>query len=194
MNYLFKITPPVLIQKQNLTTTQRLTAKQTPQEAKITAALTTALKQINTTANANIKKLNTLVSSASISATNAKTSATNAAEDATNAETSAANAAEDAATIAAFVATIDDLVSKMDLANVDIDKLQFVCNNLQTVSGLHSNNLLLLDNSIETLFKFFFHRKSSSGIKIDDSTFKMVDSSTLSPIPSYLPSGAVYVP
>jgi len=174
MNYLFKITPPVPILKQNLTTTQRLTAaKPTPQEKLITAALNTALSKINTTTNANIKTLNTLVSTASKSAT---------------------NAAEDAATIAAFVATIDDLISKIDLTNVDIGKLQIVCNNFQTVSGLHSTDLYLLNNSIETLFKFFFHRKSSSGIKIDDSTFKMVDSSTLSPIPFYLPSGATYVP
>jgi hypothetical protein len=169
------VTNPTPQEKQILTA-----AKPTPQEKQITAALNTALKKINTTTTTNITTLNKLVSTAQVSATNA--------------DTSAKIASAEAASLTAMVTTINDLVSKMDLANVDIDKLQVVCNNLQTVSGMHSNDLYLLNSSIDILFKFFFHRASSSGIVLDTSNFKIVDTATKTFIPTYLSDHVTYVP
>ena len=178
MNYLFKINPSGLIQRQKLTTPQILTA--TNQEKQITAALNTAIKKITTTTNTSVKTINNLVSTAKVSAANA--------------DTSAKIASAEAASLTAMVTTINDLVSKMNLANVDIDSLQVVCNNIQTISGMHSNDLYLLNGSIDILFKFFFHRASSSGIKLDLTDFKIVDTATNVVIPTYLPTHVTYVP
>ena len=175
MNYLFKVAPPSFTPKQILTA-----AKPTPQEKQITAALNTALKKINTTTTTNITKLNGLVSTAQGAAATA--------------DASAKIASAEAASLTAMVTTIDDLVSKMNLANVDIDSLQVICNNIQTLSGMHSNDLYLLNSSIDILFKFFFHRSSSSGIVLDTSNFKIVDTATKAFIPTYLSDHVTYVP
>lgn len=185
MNYLFKVAP-VFTQKQNLTAAkltpaqkQNLTApKLTPSQRQIASALSSALSKINTTTSTNIKTLNSLVSTASASAANA--------------DASAKIASEKAKDLTAMIATINDLVSKMDLANVDIDSLQKVCNNIQTISGMHGNNLYLLNSSIDILFNFFFHRASNSGIKLDLSGFKIVDTENVV-IPTYLPTHVTYV-
>ena len=195
MNYLFKVAPPSFPPKQMLTAAkpipqekQMLTAaKPTPQEKQITAALNTALKKINTTTTTNITKLNGLVSTAQVSATTAQGAAATA-------DASAKIASAEAASLTAMVTTIDDLVSKMNLANVDIDSLQVICNNIQTLSGMHSNDLYLLNSSIDILFKFFFHRSSSSGIVLDTSNFKIVDNTTKAFIPTYLSDHVTYVP
>ena len=178
MNYLFKISQPHQPVQQQPPVHNLTAVKLTPTEIKINDALAAALKTITTTSNTNIKKLNSLVTVAATSASKAKVSEKNAALTAKS--------------LAKMITTINDLVKQMDTSNADISDLQTVVSNMRTISDNHSGELLLIKDSIDELFLFFFH-KAPLDVDISDE-FKPVDPTTLLPIPSYILDSSTYVP
>jgi len=182
MNYLFKMQQQQQQQQQQSQQQQQqqqqnMILKATPQQ-QINAALAAAIKKINATSATNITKLNTLVTKATTSETNAKKS-----ENA---------AALTAASLSAMVTQINTLASKMDLATADIVDLETLTTNMKTISDSHSVDLVSIKPAIDTVFKFFFHLPAAK-VQLD-SNFKPVDPTTLSSIPTYFPSHVTYVP